>query len=431
MSKLRNASLLRTSSANVLQRVAQLLSSLVTLPVALHSLGVAGFGVWGAATSLAWLANLLTLGFGSALITLIPRGLATGQTVENRGYVTAALHGSVLLSALLLLGGGAVGLAGLPVPRGPFLVASVALILNIPLSVNFELWLALQKGHMAAIWSTVQTFLALAFIVLGTLTGAGVTLMVAAIYAPMLIANAGSLAHVLYLHQHIRPFRRMPAAALRTVLAQGGLLFAVTIAGTCATAFDNVMALAWLGTTAAAQMAVAMRVCVTATGMVTAVTQPFWPGFADAFAAHDHAWAKRMLLLGTSAVLGLSVGGCGLIVAFGTPVLRWWLHQDLYISAPLLWAMAAWIVCLTLTNVPGALLNAALRLKPQIVILSMVAIAGFGLKFLAARSYGVAGILLVSPALWVVAVAPLYLGLAWRTVALRSTPPDGVPPANA
>ncbi len=418
MSRKRNVSIYLSSAVGVGQRLVQLLSSLITLPVALHSLGVAQFGVWGAATSLAWLSGLLTLGFGTALITLIPRGLTTGDTATNRGYVTASLYGGIVLTAALLLGGLCViGLSGISMPHGPFMVAGLALIFNIPLSVSFELWLALQKGHIAALWGTMLTLLNLLFIVLGAHIGAGVTFMTAAIYCPMLFCNACSLAQVLYQHPHLRPFRRLQLPALRIVLAQGGLLFAVQIASSCATAFDNVLALTWLGPSASAQMAVAMRVCITATSMVGAVTQPFWPSFADAFAVKDHAWVLRMLKLGTAAVLALSVGGSGLIVAFGAPVLRWWLHQDLHLSAGLLWAMAAWITGMSLVYVPGASLNAALKLKPQILLLSAAAIAGFGLKFLAARSFGVTGILLVTPALWFALVVPLYFWLAWRTAA--------------
>ncbi|MBU6418397.1 MAG: hypothetical protein KGQ79_01550 [Proteobacteria bacterium] len=416
MSKLRNTSIMRTSLAGVVQRFAQLLSSIITLPVVLHSVGVAGFGVWGAATSLAWLSGLLALGLGGALVTLIPRGLATGQTAENRGYVTASLQVSIALAAALLLDCLMAWLAGVKVPSGPFLVAGVALILNIPLNIHGSLWLSLHKGHMAALWATVQTLLGLAFVLLGAFIGAGVTFMVAAIYGALLLSNAGSLAHVLYLHHHIRPSRQRPPTALRIVLGHSGLLFTLTIAGTCATAFDNVFALVWLSPAAAAQMAVAMRVCITATGMVGAVTQAFWPSFVDAFATNDHAWARRILWLGTAAVVALSVGGSGLLVAFGAPALRWWLHQNLHISAPLLWAMAAWITGLTLTNVPGALLNAALKFKPQIAILSFAAAAGFGLKFLAAHTFGVPGILLVTPALWFAFVAPLYFWMAGRVV---------------
>ena len=71
---------------------------------------------------------------------------------------------------------------------------------------------------------------------------------------------------------------------------------------------------------------------------------------------------------------------------------------------------------MTLTNVPGSVLHAALKLRVQIVILSAAALAGFGIKYLVAKPCGVTGILLVTPVLWFVAVGPIYLWLAWRTV---------------
>ena len=193
-------------------------------------------------------------------------------------------------------------------------MATVALTLNIPLSVGFELWLALHKGHIGAFWAAVQTLLGLLFVVIGALAGAGVTVMTLAIYGALVMANAGSMAHALYVHPHLRPLRRLPAAALRTMLTQGSLLFGVTVTVACTTSFDNVMTLAWLGPVASAQMAVAIRVCVTAGGLVSAVTQPFWPSFADAFAANDHGWARRMLLAGMAAVIILSVSGSALII---------------------------------------------------------------------------------------------------------------------
>jgi O-antigen/teichoic acid export membrane protein len=416
LAKERDLRVLITSAASVVQRVAQLLSSLITLPLVLHSLGLAGFGIWGAATSLAWIAGLLTIGFGSALVALIPRSLAAGDTAQSRAHVTGSLLGGATLAAALLLGGGAIILlTGIRVPQLPFLIAGISLVLNIPLSISAELWLALQKGHVGALWATVQTLLSLILIVLGAVAGAGVTFMTAAIYVPLLITNAGSLLHVFYLHRHLRPNRRPSTQALRDVLGQGGLFFAITAAATCASAFDNVMTLAWLGPSASAEMAVAMRVCVTATLLINAVTQPFWPGFADALAAHDIGWARRTLKAGMAAVLILALGGSACLVAVGQPVLSWWLHQNLHLSQGLLLAMGAWIIGTTISYVPGALLNAAAQLKPQILIFAAVAVIGFGFKFLAAKSFGVAGILAVNPILWL-AAGPLYVWLAWRVV---------------
>ncbi|HEY4031014.1 MAG TPA: hypothetical protein VGM25_11765 [Caulobacteraceae bacterium] len=419
--------MLLTSGTSVLQRGTQILSSLITLPLALHSLGLAGFGVWGAATSLAWIASLLTIGFGSALIALIPRSLAAGDTAQTRAYVTASLLGSTLAAAFVLGAGSVIILlVGVRVPQLPFLVAAISLILNIPLSISAELWLALQKGHVAALWGTVQTLLSLILIVLGALAGGGVIFMTAAIYAPLLITNAGSLVHVLCVHRHLRPNRRLSTQALRDVLGQGGLFFAITAAFACGSAFDNVMALAWLGPAASAEMAVAMRVCVTATLLINAVTQPFWPGFADALAAHDFGWVRRTLKAGMAAVFVLALAGSACLAIVGRPVLNWWLHQDLHLSRGLLLAMGAWIIGTAIIYVPGALLNAAAQLRPQILILTAVAVIGFGFKFLAARSFGVTGILVVNPIMWL-AAGPLYIWLAWRVVRnpASAAPPPG------
>ncbi|OYV25176.1 MAG: hypothetical protein B7X08_06670 [Acidocella sp. 20-63-7] len=409
MSRQRNRRILFASGAGMVQRAVQLLATLITLPLVLHSLGVAGFGVWGGATSLAWLSGMLDLGLGGALVTLLPRSLAAGAPAHARGYVTVSLFAGGALS-LLILAGGFAALAANEAnsPSAPFLIAGVALVVNIPLGMAGSLWLGLQKGDMGAWWQLAQTLLTMVFLVAAVLAGGGVVAMVAAVYGAMLLANAASLLHVLLSHTHLRPLRRISRVSVRAVFSQGGLLFAINVAVTCTYAFDNLMALDWLGPDASAQMAIAMRVCITAIGMIGVITQPFWPGFADAVAAGDARWIRRMLRLGTLGVAVLALAGSATLVSVGAPVLRWWLHQDLNISSAMLWAMAAWITLLALPQIPGQLLNATLQLRPQAFVLALVAAIGLVLKYFAAMRFGVVGILCVSPLLWLVLVIPLY-----------------------
>ena len=85
----RNRRVLLSGATGVLQRLAQLAASLIILPLVLHRLGEAGFGVWGAATSLSWAAVMLDLGLGGALVTLLPAARHKGE--DMRDYVTACL----------------------------------------------------------------------------------------------------------------------------------------------------------------------------------------------------------------------------------------------------------------------------------------------------------------------------------------------------
>lgn len=420
MASPRNRRILLASGAGLAQRAVQLLTTLVTLPVVLHALGVAGFGIWGAATSMVWFSALLDFGLGNALITLLPRSLAR-QDGQASGQVAAALFGGSLL-ALLVLAGLALFCALTQNPPAPaFLLAGAALALNIPLGISAGIWLGLQRAHISGTWQIAQSLLTLALIILAGRTGAGVTLMVVIVYAAMLAANAGSLLHALWRHPHLRPRLAIPLAALRQVVPAGAMMFAISIAASCAYAFDNLLALDWLGPNASAQMTIALRVCTTAAAMVNAVTIPFWPGFADAIAAGDLRWQRRALRDGTLLTAALALAGSAVLVLCGAPVLRWWLHGNLPMSSPLLWVMAAWIVLMTLPQMPALLLHAALRLRPQLILLSAVALLGFGLKYLAARSYGVAGILAVSPLLWAAIVTPGCFILAGRWVGRDSS----------
>ncbi len=178
MTRQRDRRIMLASSAGLLQRCAQLATAVITLPLALHTLGVAGFGLWGAATSLVWLSPMLDFGLGSALVTLLPRAAADGRTEEARQHVSAALLGGCLLAAALLCLGGCVWLIWRP--GAPFLIAGIGLVLNIPLGIAGNIWLGLQKGHVAGFWELMQTLLTFSLLLAAVFAGAGVAAMTAA-----------------------------------------------------------------------------------------------------------------------------------------------------------------------------------------------------------------------------------------------------------
>ncbi len=422
----RNRNVLLSGGVGVAQRFAQLASAVITLPLVLHSLGEAGFGVWGAATSLAWAAGILDLGMGSALVTLVPQALNAGGSA--RACVGASLLGGTAISATLLLGGLAVVALRAHGMSPPFIIAGLALTLNLPLGIAGNIWFGLQKGYISAGWDLVQTALMLGFILLSAWAGAGVTAMVASVYGAMVLANAGSLIHLLATQPAIRP-QAASLAVLRHVLASGIALSAISMLVTAGFVFDNVLALQWLGADGAARMTIAMRLCVTAAGFLNVATQGLWPAFVEAVGLDDHPWVLRTLLRGTLAMAALAGGGSALIIAFGAPVLRWWLHKDLDLPGTLFLAMGAWITVQAMPRVAGLLLNAVSALRGQVLAQAAATAASLGLKFLAAKQFGVAGILGATPLVWVFIVWPSYAWLAARWIngpGAPHTAPKGV-----
>lgn len=417
MTNERNRRVFFISGVGVIQRIGQLLSTLITFPLVLGALGVDGFGVWGAATSLAWLSGFLNLGIGSALVNLIPNAVASGRQQQIRDYVTAALACSLVMAGIVL----AVGALYLRHHRVaaldlPFIAAGCLLVLNIPVIISRDIWYGLQKGFMAGYWEIFQTVLTVCVLVVMSLSRAGVTLLVVAVYGAMLIANSASLVHAMVSTPILRPRARANWSSIREVMGQGSMMFFISIAASCAYSLDNFLALHWLGPGASAQMVIAMRVCTTAIGLLHVMTLPLWPAFVESVALDDRRWIRRTLRDGTLLLGTLAVIGAALIVAFGIPVLRWWLHGDLVISQSLLWVMALWLLSVSLPQTAALLLNAMLHLRVQLLIMSSAAVAGFGLKYYGQLRYGLAGILGATPVIWISVVTPAYIAVALRAV---------------
>lgn len=413
MSRERNLRIAQAAGVGLGQRITQLLTALITLPLALHSLGLTGFGIWGAATSLAWLTGLLDFGLGGALITLLPQSLAKGDTAAVRAQITAALSGSAVLSAVILVAGLIlVRLTANPLTILPMEIAICGLALNIPVSIAGNIWFGLQKGHVAGLWELAQTLLTLALLMLAAACHAGVAAMVGAVYLALLVANAGSLTQLLLRHPHIRP-RGLAGngTALPKVFGQGGLLFAISIAVSCSYMFDNLATLHWLGAAASARIAVALRLCTTATGLLGVITQPLWPAFVEAAALQDRRWARRSLLWGSLLVALLGAAGTALIIEHGKAALRWWLHADIGIGSGLLWAVAGWIFALSVPRVPALLLNAYSILRFQLAACVGALILSLALKLILAPDFGAAGMLAGTAIAWLAVIWPAY---AWR-----------------
>jgi O-antigen/teichoic acid export membrane protein len=413
MAPARNRLIVWAAASGFGQRIAQLAATFFTLPLVLHALGLAGFGVWGVASSLTWLTGMLDLGLGSALVTLLPRSLAAGRSAESRAFVAAALAGALALGVLLaLIGGTAVSAWAGPSTRGPLLLAVLGLALNVPLGIANNIWFGLQKGGWSGVWELAQTALTVTFLLLVLAAHGGVLAMVGAVYAGLVLSNAGSLAHLIWSYPGMRAGRlRGGRENLASLLSQGGWLFAVTAALSCLYMFDNLLALHWLGAAAAARMTIALRLCTTAVGMIAALTQPLWPAFADAAARGDTGWTAATLKRASIAVALLAGGGAlavGLLAPFA---LRWWLGGDIALRPGLLWSCAAWIFALSATRVASLLFNAASVLRFQVAVTIVTLGLAMALKLWLVRLCGVAGILDATALACVAVTWPAYF---WR-----------------
>ena len=62
---------------------------------------------------------------------------------------------------------------------------------------------------------------------------------------------------------------------------------------------------------------------------------------------------RRTLLHGSALLVGATAAGSAVLVLFGEPLLRMWLHANLGIGRPLLWAISAWVLTQALIRAPA------------------------------------------------------------------------------
>lgn len=409
----RDRRIVLAASVGVVQRIVQIAATLVTMPLVLAALGPGRFGIWGAVTSLAWLIAIVDLGVGSALVTMVARAIALGQGGEVRSYIASALAIGGTVAVLLLAAGSTVILMAAPrAETGPYLVAIAGLALNVPLSISGALWLALQKGHIASFWELAMTVLMTGGLVAAAAFSRDTGIYVAVVYGALVLANLGSLVQLFLRHPHLRPsVCGLRPAAMRRLAGSGSRYFLLTLSSGLSFLLDNVLTLALLGPEASARMTVALRLCISASGILFVISQPLWPAFAEASARADRRWIGNRLLSASVLMVTAAVAGSAVLVAMGPRLFRWWLHTDLAIGSGLLWAMAAWLVVYALNRVPGLLLNALAITTFQVVLYSVATAVAIALKVVLAPRFDTAGILLATAITGTLIVAP---ALFWR-----------------
>ena len=102
------------------------------------------------------------------------------------------------------------------------------------------------------------------------------------------------------------------------------------------------------------------------------------------------------------------------IRANGGNTLRLWLHTNLGIGRPLLWAVAAWIVTQALVRIPFLLLNGLSLVRFQTVLFAIATSIALALKFVLAKPLGVPGILWATSVVVLLIVFPASLWRLWH-----------------
>lgn len=393
--------------------------SLVTVPMLLSYLGKELFGLWSTLLSaVAWL-SLCDLGVVNGLVNITAeahgrddrraaaRALSTAVAIL---VSMAAFVGAAFLVLLPRIPWDAVfGARGtIPAPTVQWSVAAAVggFLLGLPLLTVPSVYAGYQRSYVAhlfaagaactslaaisaAIWMRAPLPGVIAFMSVAGVVVAGASLVVLTTWQmPWLRIRAA--------HVRMGAWRRLRRTAGPLWLFQVGALMV------------NQSQLLILAHTAGLQMsadyALLMRVMQIYVGITVLTTNAFVPPYREAIERGDHHWVRTGFARMVALRVGLAGGFAGLLLAFGNPLMRLWLHRADVTFAPVVWpAFGLYLLASAWVSSFSDLLIVLDRIWVQVGLVLVNGIATVLLTLWLTPMLGVLGVIIAGAAVTVLA----------------------------
>ena len=397
-----------TFAASGAASLATILVNLVTVPLLLHHLGNARFGVWMTLYSLVSILGVFDFGVGLGLLTALAQCYGRNDRGQAQRFISTAIVILISIAILFLL------LFALMYPLIPWsavfnvrdsvlvnetryamAILVPCLVLAIPASLPARVQAGYQRGYIASMWDLLTRITILFGVVAVAYSDAGLPWLVAVVAGmPALMGGINGLVYFTFQSPWLRPsLQTIDYAAARSIIYGGGLFFVLQVVFALTFASDNIVITQILGPQEVAAYAVPRTLFQSVTVATTLFLAPLWPAYGEALAKGDRAWVantlKRSLWLGTS----FSLIGAAILLLFGKNILVLWTGSDLNVSYSLLFGFALWVIMSTCGSAISMLMNAAFIMRFQVIVAVAMALCAIAAKIVLARRFGVTGVI--------------------------------------
>lgn len=359
--------IVRSIGGGGIQYVATTLLGLVSVPILLHRLGVAAYGVWVAVTALFALGTLADVGVRTEVVRRVAARWGEG---DRPAAARAGREGStILLVAGVVVGGLGALLAPAVVhivfPRSVrgvsegqiiVLVRTIAVLVGVSLVGDgfFSVLRGVQRTDLEALCRTVGEAVGSVVAIVWVLGGGGLWAMAMALAVQIAVDYGGRWLAVRRVLPEVRPVPALPDA-VRPWLLSGGLLVLSQVSDVVDTQWDKLVLAHYVGSVASAAYAIGTTMAGQAKVLAVVVLAPIVAAAAELHRSRPRELRAVYDRLG-SASLAVAGVGLGFVLVLGPPLVHLWLggaHLVLAGQAAQLSAVALW---LNLTAAPLAML---------------------------------------------------------------------------
>lgn len=378
--------------ASLAFRVTSAIAPILTVPIALHSLGRDTFGLWTAVTAITTVLAFADLGLGNGLMTEVSALRGGDAPIAEIGRVVGISYSLVIgISSSLL----AISLAICWLVSWPHLlhqddylharlITSVCLftfLANVPASLIVRVMFAFQESASSYIWQCLGPAFSLGGASIAALEHLSAPLFLLAATSGPLVANLLTTLVWFSRRDGIALTLRVPSRRdARELLTIGSAFLAISILLGISTNLDLMIIPGFAGTGAAADYSVPWR-AYSQLGMVLSLLSiPFWSAAGEALARGDHAWVRRRAALLGRLNLAVMAPATILGVLAGPELLRLWVGNQVHADRLLLIGFGLWWCVMAVMYPLFMVQNGAGVLRHQILGWTAFTLLSIGIK---------------------------------------------------
>ena len=366
-----------SSLAEAANKAAQILVTIISVPLIVGYLGAERFGLAMAMAGFAqWF--LFDTGIAEGMKLRLIEAFACNDRQAAQAYVATGTVALLALTALI----GVTWAISFPFVdwtgvfnvdandvnlRACLLVVVSIMLIMIPLKNLREVYMADQRGYVFSSWTLLGTVTSLGGIWFATRTSGGISAVLAGMYVPVLLA---SVACCLYLFLKDMPWlvpalSRASMETWRKMWSDSVSLLFLGVGLIILGATDVFVVNHYLGGEEASVYSLSIRIFFYVQVIVSLLINPAWPAIGDALHRGEVRWARKASSILFVISFGFAIPMSTLLVVFGRPLIRVWSRGEVDTDQTLLLLLGAYILLRIWCAVYGILLRALGRVRFQ------------------------------------------------------------------
>jgi O-antigen/teichoic acid export membrane protein len=389
----RSARLRRNMLVSAAARGAGLLSPFLSVPIAVHILGKADYGVWITLSAAVTWFMLLDVGLTPSLRNRLAESFGRDEKRSALEAVSSVFFFSCVVALVMALLAvvivpwvtwSKVFNSGQSIPESDLRwavgIVIAGFVLRFPLGVIPAIYHGYQEADRASLWDAAQaagTLLGLAAALL--LQGGLLTVAIATTLASLAVTGMSAA----YLFGRYKPWLRPTTTAwskqvIRNALSLGIQFTVIQIAGVVTYGTDTIVIAQVLGPTSVTLYNLAFRLFWLPIALQSLLLGPLWSAYTEAVSRGDLGWVKQHLRRSVLATAAVGLPLIGVFIVGGNAIIKAWTQTDLTVPNGVLVLLGIYTTLYLWQNCFAILLNGL----GSIGLMSRLALVGAPLNLL-------------------------------------------------